>query len=65
MDNQLLLNNEIEFWLEYIQRWQDIKSEPVPERARQALGYARSKQRSLMTQFDDGQETVDATPTIH
>lgn len=65
MDYQLLLNNEIEFWLEYIQHWQNIKSEPVPERARQALDYARFKQRSLMTRLDDGQATVDATPTIH
>ncbi len=65
-DHQLINGSEVEFWLYYIRHWQQNRTEQVPERAYQALEYARfNLSISNLSTTGDGQATVDAEVTIH
>lgn len=47
-------NNEVEFWLDLITRWEASNSDPVPERMREALMMAQLKSIYLKEQISLG-----------
>ncbi len=45
------LEEEVEFWLGYISKWEDTQDKPIPERVQQLLTNAQSKLESYCSTF--------------